>query len=205
MIISANKVRYIKLGRKGSWEQALDEGVVPFGYDSASHELAQQGKFEEIRTKLMDRGRPQQAAARDVQEITDFYQLGEDCLWITFARDRLWWAFAEPTVLTTGKFGPHPFRIRKTIGGWSDKDVRGATLKTSYLSTKLTKVSNYKRTICEVGAKDYLLRRINGIEEPIVIKARDAQTTDFSLILAAPLTWLSRAPPPQSQRSRATA
>jgi hypothetical protein len=35
--------------------------------------------------------------------------------------------------------------------------------------SQLTCVSNYRRTICgSILAKDYALRRINGIEEPIV-------------------------------------
>jgi hypothetical protein len=172
MVVSASEVRYIKLGRKGSWEHALEEGVVPFGYDRASHELAQQGRFEEIRAQLISLGRSPQAASRDVQEVADFYKLGKDCLWITFVRDRLWWTFAEPRVSTTGKYGPEPFRVRKTIGAWSDKDVNGSILKMSYLSTKLTKVSNYRRTICAVSAGDYLLRRINGVEDRSLSKLR---------------------------------
>lgn len=185
MIVSASEVRYIKLGRKGSWEHALREGVVPFGYDRASHELAKRGRFEEIKAELIELGRSPQAAARDVQEVADFYQRGRDCLWITFAHDRLWWVFAEPSVSTTGKIGPEPFRIRKTVGAWSDRDVNGNTLKMSYLSTKLTKVSNYRRTICTVSAKEYLLRRINGIEEPIVVKAQEAQTALSKVIVEA--------------------
>ncbi|MBP0115736.1 hypothetical protein [Bradyrhizobium vignae] len=39
----------------------------------------------------------------------------------------------------------------------------------------LTKVASYRRTICAVKAQDYLLRRINGIEEPIVAKASQAR------------------------------
>ena len=33
----------------------------------------------------------------------------------------------------------------------------------------------YRQTVCNVKASDYLLRRINGIEEPVVARAHEAQ------------------------------
>lgn len=33
-----------------------------------------------------------------MREVKDFYTLGSDCLWITFADGSLWWAFAWPEV-----------------------------------------------------------------------------------------------------------
>jgi hypothetical protein len=68
-------------------------------------------------------------------------------------------------------------RTRKCIGGWRDTDVTGAVIRMDSLSTKLTKVASYRRTLCAVEAEEYLLRRINGAIEPIVEKSnhvRDA-------------------------------
>src|ERR1700730_9581136 len=45
----------------------------------------------------------------------------------------------------------------------------------SALSSKLTKVANFRATICKVEEEDYLLRRINGIEEPVVARANEAR------------------------------
>lgn len=61
----------------------------------------------------------------------------------------------------------------------SNTDILGRPLRVDGLSTKLTKVQTYQRTICRVEAEDYLLRRINGIEDPLV--ARSVQATNTML------------------------
>jgi hypothetical protein len=180
MTVTAKTVRYIKLGRKGiGWEaSSLDRGELHFGYGKATHDMALAGNAKAIKEHLIDLGRNPQAAGRDAQEVLDFYQLGADCLWITFARDHLWWTFAEPDVTWIGEPTPERGeRMRKAIGGWRNTDIHGKPLRTDGLSTKLTKVQTYQRTICGVEAEDYLLRRINGVEEPLIAKsnlARDA-------------------------------
>jgi hypothetical protein len=55
-------------------------------------------------------------------------------------------------------------------------------LRTNTLSTRLTKVANYRRTLCKVEARDYLLRRINGIEEPFVEKSTAARDALIAMI-----------------------
>jgi hypothetical protein len=170
LMITANTVRYIKLGRGGAWEgPSLDNGELHFGYRHTDHDLALAGDLGKIKDFLMNLGRPAQAASREAREVLDFYELGADCLWVTFARDHLWWTFAEPEVIWLGGDGrSHGERMRKSIGGWRNTDVNGMPLRMDSLSTRLTKVSSYRRTICRVEAADYLLRKINGLEEPIV-------------------------------------
>ena len=51
----------------------------------------------------------------------------------------------------------------------------GEGLSTLSLSSRLTQVQAYQRTICKVSAAGYLLRRINGFEEPAVARARAAR------------------------------
>jgi hypothetical protein len=178
MAISAETVRYIKLGPGGRWDVGLDRGELHFGYKKATHELALAGDFEALKQYLIGIGKDAQVASRDAREVLDFYELGSDCLWITFARDHLWWTFAEPEVTWIGGDGQFEGeRTRRAIGGWRSTDINGVPLRTNTLSTKLTKVAAYRRTICKVEAQDYLLRRINGIQEPFVEKstaARDA-------------------------------
>jgi hypothetical protein len=177
MTIRAATVRYIKLGKGGVWESALDRGELPFGYAAATHELALEGNLETMKQLFIKQGRSPQAAARDAREVADFYQLGADCLWITFARDHLWWAFADPEVIpNTGNPVLTPGeRVRKTIDGGHKTDVNGVPLRIDSLNTRLTKVAAYRRTICAVDAHDYLLRRINGLEEPILQKGATAR------------------------------
>jgi len=53
-----------------------------------------------------------------MREVQDFYSLGADCLWITFADGRLWWGFAAPEVaLLGGAALLQASRARKIIGG----------------------------------------------------------------------------------------
>lgn len=182
MQVRANDIRYIKLGRKSSgWEdRALDYGEIHFGYGKATHELALEGDANKIKQHLIDLGRKPQAAVLDAKEVLDFYRLGKDCLWITFARDHLWWTFAEPEVIWLGspEHGRGE-RLRKCIGSWRNTDIKGKPLRIDSLSTKLTKVQTYQRTLCGVEAAEYLLRRINGIEEPLI--ARSSQARDALL------------------------
>jgi hypothetical protein len=178
MTIAPSDVRYIKLGRGGRWDRvSLERGEIHFGHGQLSHEIALRGDRDQIKQTRMDQGRDPRAAAEDAREIVDFYQLGSDCLWITFARDHLWWTFAELEVTWLGAGEGHGERTRKCIGGWRNTDINGVPLRIDSLSTKLTKIAGYRRTVCAVDAKDYLLRRINGIVEPLVATsnvARDA-------------------------------
>ncbi len=183
MAISAETVRYIKQGRAGRWEEvAIERGELHFGYKKATHELALEGDFEKLKQYLIGLGGDAQAASRDAREVLDFYELGSDCLWITFAKDHLWWTFAAPEVTWVGGDGQEGERTRKTIGGWRNADVNGVPLRTNSLSTKLTKVAGYRRTICKVEAQDYLLRRINGIQEPFVEKSTAARDALIAMI-----------------------
>ena len=192
MTIAAGAVRYIKLGRGGDWDKiSLERGELHFGHGKVSHELALARDREQIKRNVMDRGRDARTAAEVAREVLDFYQLGADCLWITFAQDHLWWTFADPEVTWLGVGGEYGERIRKSIGGWRNTDINGVPLRIDLLSTKLTKLASYRRTVCAVDAKEYLLRRINGVVEPLVAKnnhARDA-LLDVTTEAIASLHW----------------
>jgi hypothetical protein len=66
-------------------------------------------------------------------------------------------------------------RARRTIGAWPNTSLDGQPLRMQSLSSKLTQVSNYRQTICQVAHADYLVRRINGVAEPIVMEANTAR------------------------------
>jgi hypothetical protein len=176
MPITASAVRYIKLGRGGRWEKiSLERGELHFGHGKVPHDLALAGNREKIKQLRIEQGRDPQAAAEDAREVVDFYKLGSDCLWITFAQDHLWWTFAEPEVTWLGSGEGRGERTRRSIGGWRNKDIQGLALRADSLSTKLTKVASYRRTVCAVEAEEYLLRRINGVIEPLVLKSNQAR------------------------------
>lgn len=175
--IVPNGVRYIKLGDGGRWAaDAIEHGYVAFGYHSIPHEVCLAGHRDEIR-RLLDHRGSEGAKTAGVNEVMTFYEAGEDCLWVTFAGGHLWWTFAGMEVIWCGdENSDGPSRIRASIGGWRNTDLAGRPLKVSGLSSKLTKTANFRATICTIEEEDYLLRRINAAEEPVVAKAREART-----------------------------
>lgn len=164
-------VRYLKLGQGGAWLDAcLEQGLIALGHQEADHPLCLRGDWDAVRTGLIAAGRSATKATDFIREVRDFYTLGSDCLWITFGRGRLWWAFAEPEVHMSGPDQPG-VRHRRVIGQWSDQDVDGKVLTIDSLSSRLTQVAAYRQTLCRVGAEDYLLRRLNAQPEPVVARA----------------------------------
>jgi hypothetical protein len=177
MAITANTVRYIKLGRAGCWEEvSIGRGELHFGTTEAPHDLVLQGDREKIRQHYLTAGRNPRAATEDAREICDFYFLGPDCLWVAFARGHMWWTLAEPNVFPHNANTAGGSRVRKCIDGWRNVDIRGNPLRMDGLSTRLTKVASYRRTICDIEAKDYLLRRVNAAVEPMVLRCTQARS-----------------------------
>jgi hypothetical protein len=175
-VVQAKDIRYIKLGDGGRWAQeSLSEGVLCFGYHTIPHEMCERKDWDGVWSTLSDR-KSEGAQTAGVNEVRAFYELGEDCLWITFADGHLYWAFAKPQVQWTGDgTWDGPSRKRATTDGWHRTDILDNPLRVAALSSKLTKVANFRATICKVAEEDYLLRRINGIEEPVVVRANEVR------------------------------
>lgn len=175
--IDPKEIRYIKLGAGGIWVQpSIERGEIHFGYKTVPHALCQRGDWDAVVKFLCAEGRKPSKAKDAVREVRDFYTLGSDCLWITFADGHLWWAFADPVVAWLGaEEDGQGARMRKTVDGWNKVNIQGEPLRIDDLSTRLTQVAAYRQTLCRVKASDYLLRRINGIEEPIVARAGEVR------------------------------
>ena len=177
MPINPKEIRYIKLGAGGNWAQlGFERGEIHFGYKTVPHDLCRNGDWDAVVKFLATEGRSMAKARDATREIRDFYTLGPDCLWITFADGHLWWAFAEPAVVWLGtEEDGRGARMRKTVDGWHKANIKGEPLRTDHLSTKLTQVAAYRQTICRVKEADYLIRRINGVDEPVVARAQEAR------------------------------
>ena len=176
--IRPTQIRYIKLGAGGTFARAsLERGEIQFGYNEVPHNLCVAGDWNSVLALLQTVRRSTGKARDSMREVKDFYTLDSDCLWITFADGFLWWAFAWPEVTMLERTeGPYASRTRKTIDGWRNTNIRGEPLRASDLTTRLTQVANYRGTICAVRAGDYLLRRINGEEEPVLQAATAARS-----------------------------
>ena len=191
-IIAPTAVRYIKLGSGGAWAaQSLAEGFVAFGYHSIPHEVCLQQDWDEVRRLLDDRG-SEGAKTAGVNEVEAFYEMPDTCLWVTIADGHLWWTFAAPEVIWFGGFDEGgPSRGRPVVDRWRNTDINGKPLRVASLSSKLTKVANFRATICTIKEEAYLLRRINGIEEPVVGLARAARERmiDVAVDMIRGLHW----------------
>ena len=186
-------VRYIKLGRGGMWsDEAISAGIIPFGYRHVQHEPCIQGDWAEVARQLRQAVRSPSGITQGLRELHDFYELDDNCLWVTFADGHLWWTFAETEVVAVAdpaEEGPH--RYRRTIGGWHRSSLTGEPLAVRSLSSALTRVAGYRMTICTVDREDYLLRRIRGEEEPLLTEARQlrAGLVDVATRMIAALDW----------------
>jgi len=170
MEIEARSVRYLKPGPGGAWaDAALDGAKLWFGTATDPHEPAARGDWEKVRQHYVDAGRALREAAQDLREVRDFYTLGRDCLWICFARGHLWWTFAEAdVVMLDAPTADGRTRYREAIGGWRCESIAGVSLAMDRLSSNLTQLAGYRRTLCNVAAADYLLRVINDAPDPLV-------------------------------------
>lgn len=185
-------VRYIKLGRGGSWaDVSLQRGELHFGHGKIPHELCTKGRWDEVKQLFATGGKTASKASDLTRELREFYTLGSDCLWITFAQGHLWWTFAEPEVRWLGKGDGHGERVRRCIGPWRNIDRKGRPIRVADLSSTLTQLQAYQQTLCKVRSEDYLIRRIEGLDNPAVAAAQAARSAviDAAKALIAGLHW----------------
>jgi hypothetical protein len=170
-IAASSPVMYIKLGEGGKWEkQCTESGIIRFGYTQTS-EKALCGDWDGVRDYWSARRKNLGAATRDLEQIRDFFEVGEDTIWITFYDRFLWWCRAKP--------GPklHPDgegTYREVIDGWSKTDISGTPLSFEKLSGKLLKTQAYRGTVCRVPESGYLIRKLNAEVSEELAQAKTA-------------------------------
>ena len=176
--IAPAHVRYIKLGSGNAWADAcIAEGRLAFGHGPVSHALAAEGDWEAVRSSWGDLSASK--ASDFLREVRDFYELGSDCLWITFHRGRMWWAFADAEVVEVdAPSDATGTRYRRVIGEWRSESVSGKPLIQNDISTRLSKTAAYRQTLCQVNAEDYAVRLINDEDSPEARQA-DAARAKF--------------------------
>jgi len=185
MALTATRALYIKLGEGNRWAQlSFDSNTLRFGFARVPHTMAlaaaAAGNFTPIRDFYEQK--PHIAAGtatRYSNEIREFYTAGTDVLWITFAKGRMWWCFADGEVIPNLDGDPEVSgsRYRKATSGWSDRDLTGKTLSINGLRGSLTTTAGFRGTICRVREFDYLLRRLNGQETAATEAVRAARKT----------------------------
>lgn len=184
--ITAKQARYIKLGVNGTWEEdALQKGLLMVSFNPNNHELAKSGDENALRTFFRDTdGRSPSTSSDFTRQLIDFYHAGADTLWITFTQGYMWWCFAKPEVILDQK--DKSIRYRHTVDGWHKTSVGGKLLNMVELNGNLTKTAMYRSTICRIYPDqfDYLIRKINDEERPVVVEAQRARASILGSIVA---------------------
>lgn len=197
-------VRYIKLGSGGAWaRRCIADGVLEYSPRAIPAELVADPDLDRVTSYYVGLGRLPAVARHSANQLHAFVTLPESGIWITFENGHLWWAHAADGVETVDVDGPggragdaepvtaHGFLRRRTIGGWRNTSLTGEPLTIAGLSTRLTRVAGYQRTICGIAESAYLLRRIRGEREPLVEQAVAAKAAmeDVAGAMIAALHW----------------
>lgn len=190
--IQAKHIRYIKLGSNGAWaHQAFQEGYVYFGAEWMDHDAGLNEDWALVSERLARVSETKQGQAQGLRQVKAFYNI-DKTLWVTMSDGHVWWALSEgPPNVCIDRSENGPSQFRETLGGWSKCSVKGRPLLLRNISSALSKTAGYRRTICDVEAKDYLLRLINDQRDPLQTQAEHIlkDQNDVALKLIKKLHW----------------
>lgn len=164
--IGPSCVRFIRLGPGNRWAKAcIEKDQIVLSHREVPHDVAVAGNWALARNILeADANQCKATVTSALRELSEFYTLGPNCLWVTFWEGKLWWAFAEADVMPlAGEPDRDGARYRRVIGHWQSTDIFGRQLSIQQLSDDLTKTRRHRRTVCRVGHEDYAVRAINGL------------------------------------------
>ena len=168
--VNPTEARFIRLGSGDHWAKtSIDTNTIRYGVRTEPHDACLRGDWDGARDLLLASGMPAREVGQLVRELRDFYTLGPDCLWITLAEGRLWWGFAEPEVSDLREGGGEMGVVaRRMRDGWHSHSILGEELSMTRLSSRVTQVRGYQRTICSLREIDAVCRAINGREDDAV-------------------------------------
>jgi hypothetical protein len=162
--INPSDVKYIKLGRKGRWEEDCIENsnTLKLGFDSADHSLCKKGKWQAICDYYNNIEEYSPSKSKVIaDQIETFYTSDKTVLWLSFYKRMLWWCFSEPEITRL----PDKSKTRPVIGKWKCESIDGKQLRFECLRAKLVNMRLFKGTICNVSESRHAINAINGIED----------------------------------------
>jgi hypothetical protein len=173
---------YIKLGRGGKWEKGcLQQGIVRIGWSAVPVADINAGEWEIVERDIRSEQRHSGAATRDIKALRKFSASTEEDVWITFHSSCLWWCRLAPGPLEADGIS----KFRRTVGGWSDRDVSGRVLLAANVSGGLSQVQRFQGTVCEVRQVDTLRRLLNAQSSAAHQALTDARTVLINRVEAA--------------------
>lgn len=169
MEIPIDKIRFIKLGSKQDKKEddCLENAKMILGYREINHfENNNNLNLEDLKNEFINKHQTEKGAAtRHAIQIMNFYDSSETTLWITFAKRKVWWGFAENSEPYQDADG---FTCRTIKDGWKNTDIKGNALTFENVSGALLKTQGFQGTICDITQKDsfpiveYTKRLISG-------------------------------------------
>ncbi|HOD87096.1 MAG TPA: hypothetical protein PKH52_02380 [bacterium] len=174
-LINPTKVLYIKLGGAGAYEEeCINENKIMIDYKEIDHNFCLNGEWNKVEKQIKDLSKNRSGwgnANNHLRQLKDFYESGEDILWITFCANKLWWCFAENKVYSY----PDGKKYKKVVEKWRDTNIENEKLLMGRLSGKLLKTQGYQGTICNVEDGKYVINKINNQ------KNKDVETVETNL------------------------
>jgi len=186
--IAPNQVRYIKLGGGGDWEQeCLERNIIRFGFGTASPDkisVCLSRRWDDLVEALIKEGKAKGTATNIANQTRSFFEDDGTTLWITFMKEKLYWAFLDPHPPEPHEDGAGTWR--KVAGEWCSTDINGEELRKDNLPGTLTKLAGFRGTSCKVNAAEYIEHRINGLKIQVIERAisavKDAKKSALDLI-----------------------
>ena len=195
-LLKFTTAKFIKLGEKGCWEaDCIKDGTIRLDYREVSDSICKANDKQAIVDLFIKDGVSKGAASSHARQVLDFYQAGDDNIWIMFYGGYLWWAISDGPVHWLdggeGEIKERGSRYRDTIDGWHNTSIGGTPLYENELNGALTKVKGFRGTVCDVGEFEYLYRKINDQELSQIVIAKETREETLKCIvdLMRMLTW----------------
>lgn len=188
--------RYIKLGEKGSLAGSCvsasgeHAGKLYIGYFTDGPELygrmnpKTNADWAHIQAQVEQDPdyAAQSAATHAVNQVRAVFDDDGLALWFTFHNRRLYWTFIDPNV-PPARWGERGGTSRQTLG-WRSTDMLGNGLDVWAITTRITQVQAYQRTVRTYGDESdedgfnpvaYLRNLLLGETQPVRQRAMDAR------------------------------
>src|SRR5258706_14266809 len=148
--INPERVRYIKLGRKGGWEgECIKKGIIRYGFDTARpnrFQLCRDGRWSDLAKSFLDEGKDKGTATRFTNEARLFFEDKGSILWITFVGESFYWGLLDPASAQAHTDGEGVWRALR--GGWCGTDLWIQPMTKDCLSGTLTMLTSHRGTSC---------------------------------------------------------
>lgn len=166
--ITFRNAYYIKLGRRGSWEEdSISKSLMRIGWSKYSLEDINSGRWSEIEKQLQieHTGKPQ-VATTDFNRLRDIALSTPDDIWITFHGAKMWWG----RLAAGGVESDQISKFRRVEEKWSDKSLKGQLLVTAELPGKIAQLQGFRGTVCRVKETELLRRVLAGDRSPLALE-----------------------------------